>query len=421
MLTSAPILADRSRWHYLFPEGLQEVYPAKGGDVLTRYTPALCRKMVDTFNEACAIGRQFGMPAQPIPVQLQHVGVTNADVPAADKRRFGSCYALHYQPKGGTVPAGIWGLVEWTGEGWDLISTRQFNALSPTTVNRLRVASGRYLPGPALVEIGLVDVGFLEGIGTALDCLPADAFPYVGDRALEGVAALTEPPAAPRSYPDGFVLTRGAQHRSVTMDDEKVEIEMSAEKLTPALMEALGGAEAQSAIRAMCRQVMEDEFDGMANARGYMKREAVAAPSLGAAEDAANEAIALETRKKPAPTVDFEAIENARLNAEAGDLVKSGKLLAANASRFIARRKAGDDVSELVGDYTGWKATTGTPGRNAEPVTTRSAPKSVNAGEILQRIQNEGARTGRGPAENLKLYMAELDTLRSQGVTIVEA
>jgi hypothetical protein len=83
--------------------------------------------------------------------------------------------------------------------------------------------------------------------------------------------------------------------------------------------------------------------------------------------------------------------------------------------------KAGDDVSELVGDYTGWKATTGTPGRNAEPVTTRSAPKSVNAGEVLQRIQNEGARTGRSPSENFKLYTAELDTLRSQGVTIVEA
>jgi hypothetical protein len=417
MLTPAPILADRARWHYLFPEGLQEVYPSKGGDVLTKYTPALCRKMVETFNEARAIGRQFGMPAQPIPVQLQHVGVTNADVPAADKRRFASCYALHYHPKGDAIPAGVWGLVEWTEEGWDLVSTRRFNALSPTTVSKLRVASGKYLPGPALVEIGLVDVPFLEGIGTALDCLPADAFPYVGDRTMEGAASL-QPPAAPRSYPDGYVLTRGAQHRSVPMEEEKVEFELSPDKLTPEVVKAIMESEtARAMCRAMCREYMEAELDGALESRGMMKREAVASPTIPASEAIGDVA----TPAADAILSAARAKETELLRDEVLGHVTARRLLAARTGEYMTRRAAGQPIDDLLGDYTGLSRSAGAAGVGAASDKAPVTIQKRSAASIVDGVEKRLKDAKRYDyAEHLRLANEEIATARAKG-ELVEA
>lgn len=411
MMQTGTIDPTRSRWQFLFPEGLREEYPRPGGQsVVTTYTPKWCQGIVDRFRRFRAASEAYGMPAQPLPVQIQHVGVHGTGS-IEDRRRVGSIYDLVYIPRGGTIPGGVWALIEWTAEGLDLINSGKFNCLSPTNSSYGTLSTGERIPGDFLVEVSLVDVPFLEAIGTAADYLPFGAIPYTGSRSTSAVARAALPlkrnlsPAWLAAHDDGLVIARGAQFRSLPMEPtESVEIEVSPDVLTPEVVEALFGTEAaRMKVREMCREMMESDLDGLLEARGYMKRE-VAAPTLPDLSEAAD--IVAQAR----------AIEEEVIAGEVKELVRSGRLLAAHVGDFVARRKVGDKVDGLLRDWSGASTMQGVAGTTPREKAPASAGR-VTADGIMKAVERELVARGKGYtyAEHLRLAKTRINDARSKG------
>lgn len=411
MMTTGTIDPTRSRWQFLFPEGLREEYPRPGGQsVVTTYTPKWCQGIVDRFRRFRAASEAYGMPAQPLPVQIQHVGVHGTGS-IEDRRRVGSIYDLVYVPRGGTIPGGVWALIEWTAEGLDLINSGKFNCLSPTNSSYGTLSTGERIPGDFLVEVSLVDVPFLEAIGTAADFLPFGAIPYTGSRSTSAIARAALPlkrnlsPAWLAAHDDGLVIARGAQFRSLPMEPtESVEIEVSPEALTPEVVAALLGTEAARAkMREMCREMMELDLDPILEARGYMKRE-VAAPSLPEATESVD--IVAQAR----------AIEEEVIAGEVKELVRSGRLLAAHVGDFVARRKVGDKVDGLLRDWSvasTMQGVAGTTPREKAPATTGR----LTADGIMKAVERELIARGKGYtyAEHLRIAKARINDALAKG------
>ena len=411
MMTTGTIDPTRSRWQFLFPEGLREEYPRPGGQsVVTTYTPKWCQGIVDRFRRFRAASEAYGMPAQPLPVQIQHVGVHGTGS-IEDRRRVGSIYDLVYVPRGGAIPGGVWALIEWTAEGLDLINSGKFNCLSPTNSSYGTLSTGERIPGDFLVEVSLVDVPFLEAIGTAADYLPFDAIPYTGSRSTSAIARAAMPvkrnlsPAWLAAHDDGLVIARGAQFRSLPMEPtESVEIEVSPDVLTPEVVAALLGTEAARAkMREMCREMMELDLDGLLEARGYMKRE-VAAPSLPEATESVD--IVAQAR----------AIEEEVIAGEVKELVRSGRLLAAHVGDFVARRKVGDKVDGLLRDWSvasTMQGVAGTTPREKAPAAT----SRLTADGIMKAVERELIARGKGYtyAEHLRIAKARINDALAKG------
>jgi hypothetical protein len=238
------------------------IQPRPNGDItVTTYSPKWCQGIVERFREFQRASEAYGMPAQPLPVQIQHVGIHGTGTPE-ERRRVGSIYDLAYIPNGSDIPSGVWALIEWTLEGIELIESGKFNCLSPTNSSYGILSTGRKIPGDFLVEVSLVDVPFLESIGTASDFLPFDYIKYSGTRSATSVAR-SIPAVWYNLSTENPVISRGAQYRSLPMEnEEKVEIELSPEKVTPALVEALMDTEvAREKMRKMCREMMESDLD----------------------------------------------------------------------------------------------------------------------------------------------------------------
>lgn len=412
MMTTGTIDPTRSRWQFLFPEGLREEYPRPGGQsVVTTYTPKWCQGIVDRFRRFRAASEAYGMPAQPLPVQIQHVGVHGTGS-IEDRRRVGSIYDLVYVPRGGTIPGGVWALIEWTAEGLDLINSGKFNCLSPTNSSYGTLSTGERIPGDFLVEVSLVDVPFLEAIGTAADYLPFGAIPYTGSRSTSAIAPRSAMPVKRNLSPvwlathdDGLVIARGAQFRSQHMEPtESVEIEVSPEALTPEVVEALLSTEvARKKMREMCREMMELDLDPILEARGYMKRE-VAAPSLPEATESVD--IVAQAR----------AIEEEVIAGEVKELVRSGRLLAAHVGDFVARRKVGDKVDGLLRDWSvasTMQGVAGTTPREKAPATTGR----LTADGIMKAVERELIARGKGYtyAEHLRIAKARINDALAKG------
>ena len=411
MMTTGTIDPARSRWQFLFPEGLREEYPRPGGQsVVTTYTPKWCQGIVDRFRRFRAASEAYGMPAQPLPVQIQHVGVHGTGS-IEDRRRVGSIYDLVYVPRGGTIPGGVWALIEWTAEGLDLINSGKFNCLSPTNSSYGTLSTGERIPGDFLVEVSLVDVPFLEAIGTAADYLPFDAIPYTGSRSMSAVARSAMPvkrnlsPAWLAAHDDGLVIARGAQFRSLPMEPtESVEIEVSPEALTPEVIEALFASDAARAkMRECMREMVEADLEGILEARGYMKRE-VAAPSLPEATESVD--IVAQAR----------AIEEEVIAGEVKELVRSGRLLAAHVGDFVARRKVGDKVDGLLRDWSAASTMQGVAGTTPREKAPATAAR-LTADGIMKAVERELIARGKGYtyAEHLRIAKARINDARSKG------
>lgn len=412
MMTTGTIDSGRSRWQFLFPEGLREEYPRPGGQsVVTTYTPKWCQGIVDRFRRFRAASEAYGMPAQPLPVQIQHVGVHGTGS-IEDRRRVGSIYDLVYIPRGGPIPGGVWALIEWTAEGLDLINSGKFNCLSPTNSSFGTLSTGERIPGDFLVEVSLVDVPFLEAIGTAADYLPFDAIPYTGSRSTSAIAARSAltvkrnlSPAWLAAHDDGLVIARGAQFRSLPMEPtESVEIEVSPDALTPEVVEALLSTEsARKKMREMCREMMEADLEGILDARGYMKRE-MAAPTLPDLTESVD--IVAQAR----------AIEEEVIAGEVKELVRSGRLLAAHVGDFVARRKVGDKVDGLLRDWSvasTMQGVAGTTPREKAPAAT----SRLTADGIMKAVERELIARGKGYtyAEHLRIAKARINDALAKG------
>lgn len=411
MMTTGTIDPTRSRWQFLFPEGLREEYPRPGGQaVVTTYTPKWCQGIVDRFRRFRAASEAYGMPAQPLPVQIQHVGVHGTGS-IEDRRRVGSIYDLVYVPRGGTIPGGVWALIEWTAEGLDLINSGKFNCLSPTNSSYGTLSTGERIPGDFLVEVSLVDVPFLEAIGTAADYLPFDAIPYTGSRSTSAIARSALPlkrnlsPAWLAAHDDGLVIARGAQFRSLPMEPtETVEIEVSPAALTPEVVEALLSTEvARKKMRECMREMVEADLDGLLEARGYMKRE-VAAPSLPEATESVD--IVAQAR----------AIEEEVIAGEVKELVRSGRLLAAHVGDFVARRKVGDKVDGLLRDWSVASTMQGVAGTTPREKAPSTTPR-LTADGIMKAVERELIARGKGYtyAEHLRIAKARINDALAKG------
>lgn len=414
MMTTGTIDSGRSRWQFLFPEGLREEYPRPGGQsVVTTYTPKWCQGIVDRFRRFRAASEAYGMPAQPLPVQIQHVGVHGTGS-MEDRRRVGSIYDLVYIPRGGTIPGGVWALIEWTSEGLELINSGKFNCLSPTNSSFGTLSTGERIPGDFLVEVSLVDVPFLEAIGTAADFLPFGAIPYTGSRSTSSPRAALPvarnlSPAWLAAHDVGLVIARGAQFRSLPMEPtDSVQIEVSPDVLTPEVVEALLGTETarmkvREMCREMCREMMAADLDGLLEARGYMQRE-VHAPTLPDLSEAVD--IVAQAR----------AIESEVIAGEVKELVRSGRLLAAHVGDFVARRKVGDKVDGLLRDWSGASTMQGVAGTTPREKAPASAGR-VTADGIMKAVERELTARGKGYtyAEHLRLAKARINDARSKG------
>jgi hypothetical protein len=412
MLTTGTIDTARTRWQYLFPEGLREEYPRENGKpVVTTYTAAWCKGMVDRFHQFCAASEAHGMPAQPLPVQLQHVGILGTATTAEERRRVGSVYDLHYVAPGSAIPPCVWSLIEWTAEGLDLISSGRFNCLSPTNSRYMVLSTGRKIAGDSLEEVSLVDRPFLESIGTAADYLPFGALPYAGSRSFSGAenTARSAAPAWARPHATGdLVLTRGAIYRSSAMpEDTSVEVSLKPEQFTPELLDAIMSTEtARAKVRAMCREYMESDMGDVLETMGYMKRE-MASPTLPDTT-AAEESVDISARARK--------VEDERLETEAIDLVKSGKLLAIHANDYMVRSRGGKPVDDLLRDRSAASLQLGVAGstpRETPPVNTAQR----TAADIVAETEREFIARGKFTASELnKAAETRIAEARAKGV-----
>ena len=397
---------ERTRWQFLFPQGLREEYPRPNGKIaITTYTPAWCKGIVSRFQLFRQASESYGMPAQPLPVQIQHVGIHDIGS-IEDRRRVGSIYDLAYVPSGGSIPAGVWALIEWTSEGLELINSGKFNCLSPTNASHGTLSTGAKIPGDFLVEASLVDVPFLESIGTASDFVPFDAIAYTGSRQI---ASTPSPRSSSLAFaaklnPEALIV-RGAKYRSETMmEEDKIEIELPTDVVPEKLIEAIMTSEsARMKMREMCREMMESDLDSILESRGYMKRE-MAVPTLPEVV-ADSEDLVAQAR----------AIEEQVIGDEVKELVRSKKLLSAHVSDFVARRKTGSPVDGLLRDWSSastMQGVTGSIPRESAPTSARVTPDA-----IMTQVEKELIARGKGYsyAEHLKIAKTRINEARQKG------
>jgi len=408
MMQTGTINTERARWQFIFPEGLREEYPHPNGEVtVTTYSQKWCLGIVERFREFRRASEAYGMPAQPLPVQIQHVGIHGNATPE-ERRRVGSIYDLAYIPKGSDIPAGVWALIEWTLEGLDLIESGKFNCLSPTSQTYGILSTGRKIPGDFLVEVSLVDVPFLESIGTAADFLPFDYIPYSGTRSAINVSRAI-PEAFYNLSTENLVISRGAQYRSLPMEnEEKVEIELSPEKVTPELVEALLSTEvAREKMRKMCREMLESDLDTMLESRGYMKREMASVTLPEAVSEALPESVDIVAQAR--------AIEESVIAEEVKDLVRSGKLLAGHVSDYVARRKVGEKVDTLIRD---WSLASVMQGVTGSVPREKGNANTLSEADIMATVERELIARGKGYsyAEHLKIAKSRIADARQKGL-----
>lgn len=397
---------ERTRWQFLFPQGLREEYPRPNGKIaITTYTPAWCKGIVSRFQLFRQASESYGMPAQPLPVQIQHVGIHDIGS-IEDRRRVGSIYDLAYVPSGGSIPAGVWALIEWTSEGLELINSGKFNCLSPTNASHGTLSTGAKIPGDFLVEASLVDVPFLESIGTASDFVPFDAIAYTGSRQI---ASTPSPRSSSLAFtaklnPEALIV-RGAKYRSETMmEEDKIEIELPTDVVPEKLIEAIMTSEtARKKVREMCREMIESDLDSLLESRGYMKRE-MAVPTLPDVV-ADSEDLVAQAR----------AIEEQVIGDEVKELVRSKKLLSAHVSDFVARRKTGSPVDGLLRDWSSastMQGVTGSIPRESAPTSARMTPDA-----IMSQVEKELIARGKGYsyAEHLKIAKTRINEARQKG------
>jgi len=344
------------------------------------------------------------MPAQPLPVQIQHVGIHDIGS-IEDRRRVGSIYDLAYVPSGGSIPPGVWALIEWTSEGLELINSGKFNCLSPTNASHGTLSTGAKIPGDFLVEASLVDVPFLESIGTASDFVPFDAIAYTGSRRIESSPSPRSSSLAFAKLNPEALIVRGAQYRGNIMEDEKIEIELPTGTAVPeSLIEAIMTSEtARKKVREMCREMIESDLDSLLESRGYMKRE-MAAPTLPEAVSEAEDLVA-----------QARAIEEQVIGDEVKELVRSKRLLSAHVSDFVARRKTGSPVDGLLRDWSVASTMQGVSGsipRESAPTSARVTPDA-----IMAQVEKELIARGKGYsyAEHLKIAKTRINEARQKG------
>ena len=398
---------ERTRWQFLFPQGLREEYPRPNGKVaITTYTPAWCKGIVSRFQLFRQASEAYGMPAQPLPVQIQHVGIHDIGS-IEDRRRVGSIYDLAYVPSGGSIPPGVWALIEWTSEGLELINSGKFNCLSPTNASHGTLSTGAKIPGDFLVEASLVDVPFLESIGTASDFVPFDAIAYTGSRRIESSPSPRSSSLASAKLNPEALIVRGAKYRSETMQEEdKIEIELPTGTAVPsdALIEAIMSSDlTHKKVREMCREMIESDLDSLLESRGYMKRE-MAAPTLPEAVSEAEDLVA-----------QARAIEEQVIGDEVKELVRSKRLLSAHVSDFVARRKTGSPVDGLLRDWSVASTMQGVSGsipRESAPTSARVTPDA-----IMAQVEKELIARGKGYsyAEHLKIAKTRINEARQKG------
>lgn len=412
---------ERTRWQFLFPQGLREEYPRPNGKVaITTYTPAWCKGIVSRFQLFRQASEAYGMPAQPLPVQIQHVGIHDIGS-IEDRRRVGSIYDLAYVPSGGSIPPGVWALIEWTSEGLELINSGKFNCLSPTNASHGTLSTGAKIPGDFLVEASLVDVPFLESIGTASDFVPFDAIAYTGSRRIESSPSPRSSSLAFSKLNPEALIVRGAQYRGNIMEDEKIEIELPTGTAVPeSLIEAIMTSDlAHKKMRAMCREMIdetatevvrkkvremvESDLDSLLESRGYIKRE-MAAPTLPEAVSEAEDLVA-----------QARAIEEQVIGDEVKELVRSKRLLSAHVSDFVARRKTGSPVDGLLRDWSVASTMQGVSGsipRESAPTSARVTPDA-----IMAQVEKELIARGKGYsyAEHLKIAKTRINEARQKG------
>lgn len=391
MIAREPIKASACRWQFLFPQGLREVYrlPDKQ-TVVTTYNHQTLARIVDDFDRMMQLRRTFGMPAQSVPVSLLH-GIMKGDVPEL-RRRVAHMHALRYHDGSGGIPAGVWGLTEWTPEGLQLLESGQWKALSPTTENMIRTEDGKVHKGLFLTEVGLVDEGFFSTIGGVNDFVSVDHWPiaeewlhrpvvrtratrYAGGIETRGSSMVVDLQSQP--------LMRQASHKGESMesevndaigtDDTKVMVD---EALVEAVMERM-------------KPRMAEEFTRMCNERGYVTREDMQAMMREIAtttvkvDDASGEHVAVPAVSEVAADVEVEdaevpamrskalmakALDELRSEAlalatdEARALMRERKLPVARAESYIARTLAGESVAHLLVDRNALGAAAGHAG-----------------------------------------------------------
>lgn len=422
MIVPGTIDRERTRWQFLFPQGLREEYPRPNGKIaITTYTPAWCKGIVSRFQLFRQASESYGMPAQPLPVQIQHVGIHDIGS-IEDRRRVGSIYDLAYVPSGGSIPAGVWACIEWTSEGLELINSGKFNCLSPTNASHGTLSTGVKIPGDFLVEASLVDVPFLESIGTASDFVPFDDIAYTGSRQIASTPSPRSSSLAFSKLNPEALIVRGANYRSETMQDDKVEIELPS-GVTEELVEAIMTSQsARMKMREMCREmvdetateivrkkvreIVESDLDAILESRGYMKRE-MTSPSL---TDLVADSGDLVSQAR--------AIEEQVIGDEVKELVRSKRLLSAHVSDFVARRKTGSPVDGLLRDWSVASTMQGVSGsipRESAPSSARVTPEA-----IMAQVEKELTVRNKGYSyvEHLKIAKTRINDARLKGTLL---
>lgn len=183
---------------------------------------------------------------------------------------------------------------------------------------------------------------------------------------------------------------------------EKVEFELTPDKLTPAVIEAIMESEtAREKVRKMCREYMESDMGPVLETMGYLKRE-MASPTESGTE-----------------TVDISAraakVENERLEGEALGLVKSGKLLAMHANEYLTRSRTGKPVDDLLKDRSAASALHGVAGTTPRETPPETVVKRTPA-EIVAETEREFLARGKFTASELaKAAEARINEARTKG------
>jgi hypothetical protein len=191
-------------------------------------------------------------------------------------------------------------------------------------------------------------------------------------------------------------------------NEEKVEIELSPEKVTPALVEALMDTEvAREKMRKMCREMMESDLDTMLESRGYMKREMASVTLPEAISEALPESVDIVAQAR--------AIEESVIGDEVKELVRSGRLLAGHVSDYVARRKVGDKVETLLRD---WSLASVMQGVTGSTPREKGNVNTLTEADIMATVERELISRGKGYsyAEHLKIAKSRIADARQKGL-----
>jgi hypothetical protein len=216
--------------------------------------------------------------------------------------------------------------------------------------------------------------------------------------------------------------------------EEKVEFELSPDKLTPAVVEAIMASDTARAKmrecmrelmlsdleealatrgymnRAKVREMMESELDALLEARGMKKRE-VAAPTLPEASLAVSDGLEqIEAKAR--------AIEDVAISDEVTELTRGRKLLPSQVREFVARRRSGAPVGDLIRDWSLASAMTGvqgvTPREQSQPVDARRTADDISA-EVERELRSRSKYSYR---EHLAIAKERIETARSKGALL---